>query len=103
MSFQEYKTAVEGQLYILNNTCNKVLIQESCDILYNIRESIVGNPSPRYISLLNTIDEAIDITPVDDESEPNSIQSLMNDVELLVASGMLSAIYSCVYYMWLCM
>ena len=92
-----YKTAIDGNLYILNTTRNTTLIQEAFQSLRSIRCKLLEHSSPQYMSLLHTIDAVI-APPTDPSS---NVISLLDNADFTFASILLSVLYGYIYILWL--
>lgn len=117
MSVQEFRTAVEGQLFILNNASTDIQVISAIKALINIRKCIGGYNSDRYATLCETIDDtvrqftvgvfdpkpcyAIEQAKSIDDKIDDMVDSMCGDSTVAKLTGVvLTLFYSYAYYVW---
>lgn len=60
MGLQEYRTSVEGQIYIINNATDDTLIMSAVERLIDLHECIYKHRSDKQVALLEDIRDAIE-------------------------------------------
>jgi hypothetical protein len=115
MSAQEFRTAVEGQLYILRTASSECQFVDAIELLLSIRNRLEQYSSNKHESIKSLIDKHVLVAsfkPSDDyiHYEPSKsidekiddvVDSMFGDMTVAKITGIaLATFYSYAYYMW---
>lgn len=105
MKYTEFKTVLDGQLYLLNSSRNRDAMLEVVATLHDLRRKINDYKEQKYKTLIDTIDEAIDSADPIVHDDRYGIQAAFESPNLLIYAALVSGfslihIYVLAYTIW---